>query len=86
MENIYYLASKRSSDKKFIYNENNSCSFTKPGAANASISYVSDPAHPVPYRTLPIEATYGEGSRWRPWQVEDQRFVYNPAGCCKFYK
>lgn len=40
-----------------------------------SISYVSDPASPIPYRTLPIEATYGEGSRWKTWHVEDQRFV-----------
>lgn len=55
---------------------NNKASFT-PSASNGSVSYVSDPAHPVPYRTLPIEATYGPGSRWRPWQVEDQRFVYN---------
>src|SRR6185295_17464215 len=39
------------------------------------ISYISDPARPVPYRTQPIEATYGEGSRWRSWHVEDQRFV-----------
>lgn len=39
------------------------------------MSYISDPAHPIPYRTLPIEATYGEGSRWYPWQTEDQRFV-----------
>jgi putative CocE/NonD family hydrolase len=42
---------------------------------SGEISYVSDPDKPVPYRMLPIEATYGEGSRWYPWQVEDQRFV-----------
>jgi putative CocE/NonD family hydrolase len=51
------------------------CSFDKPGSSNDSVSYISDPANPVPYRTLPIEATYGEGSRWYPWHVEDQRFV-----------
>jgi putative CocE/NonD family hydrolase len=45
------------------------------GSAAGSVSYVSDPAKPVPYRTQPIEATYGPGSRWRSWQVEDQRFV-----------
>jgi len=50
-------------------------SFTKPAASSGFVSYISDPAKPVPYRTLPIEATYGTGSRWRPWQVEDQRFV-----------
>ncbi len=52
-------------------------SFVKPTAAKAAVSYVSDPANPVPYRELPIEATYGKGSRWRPWQVQDQRFVYS---------
>jgi uncharacterized protein len=40
-------------------------------------SFVSDPARPVPYRTRPIETTYGKGSRWRTWLVEDQRHVHN---------
>ncbi len=39
-------------------------------------SFISDPAHPVPYRSLPIEQTYGPGSRWRTWLTEDQRFVH----------
>jgi putative CocE/NonD family hydrolase len=51
------------------------CSFSKPAGNNGSVSYISDPARPVPYRFPPIEATYGPGSRWRQWQVEDQRFV-----------
>ena len=55
---------------------NNKASFS-PSVVNGSVAYISDPAHPVPYRQLPIEATYGPGSRWRPWHVEDQRFVYN---------
>jgi putative CocE/NonD family hydrolase len=38
-------------------------------------TYLSDPAHPVPYRHRPIEATYGGPSGWAAWQVEDQRFV-----------
>lgn len=39
-------------------------------------SYVSDPAHPVPYRQRPIQATYFPGgSGWSTWLVEDQRFV-----------
>jgi putative CocE/NonD family hydrolase len=38
--------------------------------------YLSDPAHPVPYRSRPIERTYdARGSRWRFWETEDQRFV-----------
>jgi putative CocE/NonD family hydrolase len=39
-------------------------------------SYVSDPAHPVPYRHRPIQATYDpRGSGWYTWLTEDQRFV-----------
>ncbi len=42
----------------------------------ASDSFVSDPAHPVPYRHRPIQATYFPGgSGWYTWQAEDQRFV-----------
>jgi putative CocE/NonD family hydrolase len=43
-------------------------------------SYVSDPAHPVPYRPRPVEPTYNPsaqgGSRWYTWLLEDQRFVH----------
>jgi putative CocE/NonD family hydrolase len=39
-------------------------------------SYVSDPAHPVPYRHRPISPTY-PGGGWPVWLVEDQRFVDN---------
>ena len=38
-------------------------------------SFISDPANPVPYRKRPIQPTYGPGSTWRTWLVEDQRFV-----------
>jgi hypothetical protein len=39
-------------------------------------AFVSDPAHPVPYRHRPIQATYfPAGSKWSTWLVEDQRFV-----------
>jgi hypothetical protein len=41
-------------------------------------SYLSDPAHPVPYRNRPIQLTYdSRGSDWYTWLVEDQRFVHN---------
>ena len=41
-------------------------------------SYVSDPAHPVPYRHRPIQPTYDpRGSGWYTWLTEDQRFVDN---------
>ena len=39
-------------------------------------SFVSDPAHPIPYRPRPIETTYDpRGSHWAQWLTEDQRFV-----------
>ncbi len=42
--------------------------------------YVSDPAHPVPYRHRPIQPTYFPGgSKWSTWLVEDQRFVDDRA-------
>jgi putative CocE/NonD family hydrolase len=53
-------------------------SWTKPSTtgARAFDSYVSDPAHPVPYRHRPIQPTYFPGgSKWSTWLVEDQRFV-----------
>ncbi len=64
---------KEATIKKLYVAPKNKCSFEKP--ATGFVSYSSDPAHPVPYRTQPIEATYGRGSRWYTWQVEDQRFV-----------
>ena len=62
----------------------NIATFTKPAAVTGAVSYISDPAKPVPYRTLPIEATYGPGSRWRTWHVDDQRFVYNRPDVISF--
>ena len=56
-----------------------------PGARSASDTlpydaFVSDPAHPVPYRQRPIQATYDpRGSGWYTWLTEDQRFVDNRA-------
>mgnify|MGYP000226989466 CR=1 FL=1 len=70
--------------KKLYIGPNNTNSFLKPKVAEGFTSYTSDPARPVPYRTLPIEATYGKGSRWRSWQVEDQRFVYTRPDVVSF--
>jgi putative CocE/NonD family hydrolase len=61
--------------KKFYITPDHKAGFTKPASVTGAISYISDPASPVPYRSLPIEATYGAGSRWNKWHVEDQRFV-----------
>jgi uncharacterized protein len=50
-----------------------------PGSDGASgkiaTNYSADPANPIPYRNRPIQPTYGDGSKWRTWLVEDQRFV-----------
>ncbi len=54
-------------------------SWEKPGRESRVTdhdSYVSDPAHPVPYRARPIQWTYdSRGSGWSTWLTEDQRFV-----------
>ena len=52
----------------------------RPAAPDARMpaydEFVSDPAHPVPYRQRPIQPTYFPGgSKWSTWLVEDQRFV-----------
>ncbi len=41
----------------------------------AAAAYTADPADPIPYRHRPVQSTYGEGSTWRTWLVEDQSFV-----------
>jgi len=46
--------------------------------------YVADPADPVPYRHRPVQSTYGEGSLWRTWLVEDQRFVSSRKDLANF--
>jgi putative CocE/NonD family hydrolase len=40
--------------------------------------YISDPAHPVPYRVRPIYPLYGGkvGSSWPLWLVDDQRLAH----------
>jgi uncharacterized protein len=70
--------------KKLYAAPGSTCSFSQPAATKGFVSYTSDPAKPVPYRTLPIEATYGANSRWGTWQVEDQRFVYKRPDVVSF--
>jgi uncharacterized protein len=57
------------------FRSNGRLSFEAP-ADDGSDSYLSDPAHPVPYRHRPISPTY-PGGGWPAWLVEDQRFVEN---------
>ena len=65
-------------EKRKLYTAaNGTLSFMPPGdgSDNAFDSYLSDPAHPVPYRHRPIPPTYSPNSGWTTWLVEDQRFV-----------
>ncbi len=43
--------------------------------SEVTTSYISDLSNPVPYRHLPIQPTYSDGSDWYTWLTEDQRFV-----------
>jgi len=61
--------------RHLYFGANGSLSFTAPADTAGSDWFVSDPAHPVPYRPRPVERTYSATSRWRRWETEDQRFV-----------
>ena len=49
--------------------------FKAPGAADSAFDeYISDPAHPVPFRRRPIQPVgYGGDFTWEYWLVDDQR-------------
>ena len=64
--------------RRLYFGSDEALGFDPPASttADAFDAYVSDPAHPVPYRHRPIQPTYFPGgSRWSTWLVEDQRFV-----------
>jgi putative CocE/NonD family hydrolase len=61
--------------RKLYFGPHGKLGWTPPeGKEDASDSYVSDPANPVPYRPRPVRPTY-PGPEWRVWMVEDQRFA-----------
>ncbi|HWF86294.1 MAG TPA: CocE/NonD family hydrolase, partial [Vicinamibacterales bacterium] len=72
---------RQATDRSLYLGANRTLSFDKPTTvAPAFDHYVSDPAHPVPYRHRPIQPTYFPGgSKWPTWLVEDQRFVRDRA-------
>ncbi len=64
--------------QELYFGENGKLSFTAPKAAGEQFDqYVSDPAHPVPYRHIPVDMTYPQDhpGSWYTWLVQDQRFV-----------
>lgn len=70
---------RNTSTKNLYFHEDGKLSFDSPQTnGNEDFdSYVSDPAHPVPYRHRPIDMTYptDHPGGWPTWLVEDQRFV-----------
>jgi putative CocE/NonD family hydrolase len=68
---------KEATARNLYLHRGKTLSFDKPTTNNDedSDSYVSDPANPVPYRKRPIQPTYGPGSTWYTWLVQDQRFL-----------
>jgi putative CocE/NonD family hydrolase len=68
----------RTRAKALYFGAGGKLSFDPPRSSegNAFDTYVSDPAHPIPYRHRPISPTY-PGGGWPTWLVEDQRFVDN---------
>ncbi|MHB1068596.1 MAG: CocE/NonD family hydrolase, partial [Gemmatimonadaceae bacterium] len=59
-----------------LYFQANGVLSLKAPTTTGNDSFMSDPAHPVPYRNRPIEPTYyAKGSGWGAWLTEDQRFV-----------
>ena len=67
--------------RNLYFREDGNLSFDAPtsDSAQAFDSYISDPAHPIPYRNRPIDMTYpaDHPGGWYTWLVQDQRFVDN---------
>ena len=57
--------------RSLYFQEQGGLAFAPPSGVAGSDDFVSDPAHPVPYRPRPIPS-YVE---WESWLVRDQRFV-----------
>jgi uncharacterized protein len=69
---------KEAKPRALYFRENSALSFDPPQeTGDAFDSYVSDPAHPVPYRNRPVDMTYPNDhpGSWYTWLVQDQRFV-----------
>ena len=70
---------KEAQTKHIYFQDHGKLSFEAPrtDAKDAADSYLSDPAHPVPYRHRPVDMTYPSDhpGGWYTWLVQDQRFV-----------
>lgn len=59
--------------RKLYFGPKGTLSFDAP-STDGEDDFVSDPAHPVPYRQRPIPATF-TAPGWSTWLLDDQRFV-----------
>ena len=70
---------RQAQTRNLYFHDDGKLSFDPPQTESpeAFDSYVSDPAHPVPYRHRPVDMTYPEDhpGSWYTWLVQDQRFV-----------
>ena len=65
-------------ERKLYFHEAGKLAFEPPKPTKPDSAfdvYVSDPKKPVPYRVRPIAPTFGAGSSWSTWLVDDQRFA-----------
>lgn len=64
------------SSRRLYFQPGGRMGFQPPARADSGFdAYTSDPAKPVPYRARPILPTYGRGSTWSTWLLDDQRFA-----------
>lgn len=69
---------KNGTSRALYFGPNGTLSFDAPRGrqVGAFDQYISDPAHPVPYRNRPIQLTYHpRGSDWYTWLTQDQRLA-----------
>jgi len=57
--------------QKLYLQADNKLAFSQP--AEGTDTYISDPAHPVPFVTRPY--AFADSKRWKPWLTSDQRFA-----------
>ena len=65
---------KNAHPRKLYFHANGRLDFASPSDEGHD-EYVSDPAHPVPFRPRPIPGLFDAKKKWTEWLIEDQRFV-----------
>lgn len=64
--------------KALYFHSDGKLSFDRPSgsAAHSFDAFISDPTHPVPYRSRPIAPLYNGFSNWPVWLTDDQRHAH----------